>query len=96
MLLVAAAMIFSFVAGHAADERRHARLIAEEGRRQFLECLSAAIDLGIVTVDQQRLDEAVCAASEESWEDEDAAASERGVPPATERSAGAGREEARQ
>ena len=69
----------SFLAGYCVKNHRHKGRVYEEGRRQFLEFLGIATDLGIVTVDRQKLDELVITASEAEWEDRDAAERETSV-----------------
>ena len=71
-LLAASVAVASYLLGYACAERRHGRAVIEAGRRQFLEFLCVASDLGIVAVDRRKLDEAIIAGSEGAWEDREA------------------------
>jgi hypothetical protein len=44
--------------------------IQEAGQRRFQEFLGVAIDLGIITVDHEKLNETICIATEAAWEDD--------------------------
>lgn len=69
ILFTTAVAAASFLAGYAAAERRHERLAREENMVRFMECLQAAADLGIITVDRRKLDDAICAGVEGGWGD---------------------------
>lgn len=70
-LVIGAVAVWAFIGGQAAQKWRDRHMAHEEGRRQFHEFLAVATDLGIVTVDRQKLDEIVCIAAEADWESRD-------------------------
>jgi len=72
VLVLVAVAGWGFIAGQIAQKRRCETAIQEEGQRRFQEFLGIAIDLGIITVDRQKLDEIICVREESEWEDRDA------------------------
>lgn len=73
-LPLVAVVAFGFIAGQAAQKwyGRHPIGDKSQGQRQFFEFLAVAANLGIVTVDRERLDEIICIVAEAEWEDRDA------------------------
>ena len=81
ILIVAAIALGSFIAGYAAGNRRSEERCRQDGHRQFLEFLTVADDLGIVTIDRQKLNEVICTDTKAELEDNDAVEAAKGGQP---------------
>jgi hypothetical protein len=62
----------AFLAGYWTSQWRDEDRVCEQSTERFHEFIRIGIDLGIITVDEDKLNEAICAGSEAEWEDRDA------------------------
>lgn len=79
--IVVAVFVVAFASGFYTSRLMDEARVQEQAEARFGEFLTVGIDLGIVTVDTQKLDEIACIASESEWEDEDADEQEKGDEP---------------
>ena len=80
-VLPAAVAIAAFVGGYLMGQRRQEELVREQSANRFREFISVGIDLGIIKVDEDKLNEVICTGSEGEWEDRDAAQRAEGGRP---------------
>ena len=81
ILIVATIALGSFIAGYAAGNRRSEKRCRQDGHRQFLEFLTVADDLGIVTINRKKLNEVICTGANAELEDKDAVEAAKGGQP---------------